>query len=141
MMTKRLNLVGPLMASIVLMCSCEDDDPAPPSVDVTGTWRGSAGETLVLQQDSASLSGSSGGNTVSGSVEGNAVNLNVTIADGGSTRISATVDGNSMTGTKTDATGTTVSWSATRGGGTSDGTTGDNGGDDGGSTPGPPGGA
>ena len=83
-----------------------NDNPSPPTVNVTGSWVGASDAgyalTLVLQQTNATVTGTGKSNgqsaLVQGTVEGNTFNFQM-IYDIGVADCSATVEGNSMSGT------------------------------------------
>lgn len=80
-------------APMICLCGCEGggDDDAAPTVDVTGSWRGTstfAGEassgTLTLAQDGSSVTGTDeDGVQYAGSVSGNTLHLTSSVSNGG----------------------------------------------------------
>ncbi|MHC4251762.1 MAG: hypothetical protein ACYS9X_21795 [Planctomycetota bacterium] len=123
----KTGLVSAAFALLVAV-GCDDDDPAPPpappKVDVTGTWEVVVDYggipliytgALVMAPDGA-VTGTVGGDAVTGRVSGYGINLTVNHGSGYLTYLSGIVDASetSADGTWSDTGGAGGDWVATR---------------------------
>jgi hypothetical protein len=114
-----------LVVAAVALTGCDSGDgDSSPSVNVSGTWRGSSvGEdpansdssiTMILAQDGSALTGTVDGVSLSGSVSGNSLSATFLGGENDVITLEGTVDGNTMSGTWVSTTDEKGTWSATR---------------------------
>lgn len=104
----RFLLLMVLALPLLCVCGCDDGGGgSAPTVDVTGTWRGTSvfagesnSENLRLTQDGSNVTGTDpDGVNYSGSVSGNTLELIASVSNGGDTlsiEVSGPVEGNTM---------------------------------------------
>jgi len=113
--------------ALVFALGCGDDaaPPAPPAVDVTGSWDVSVeylgswfplGATTLVMAGDGTVTGTAGGDPVSGLVSGYGINLTVDHGSGYFTYLSGTVDVSetSADGTWHDTDSDSGDWVATK---------------------------